>query len=76
MHAAPERETEAAGPRLAIAKTTVAVAALIGAAGVASSGVEARVIDSGVALVLAAIGVVLWRRAQRIGVAVRAETPR
>jgi SSS family transporter len=65
MQAVPEREAETEGPRLAIAKTTLAVAALIGAAGAVSSGVEARVIDSAVAIALAAIGGAMWRRARQ-----------
>ena len=39
------------------------LAALIGIAGAFSSAIEARVIDSIVALLLAAVGVVTWRRA-------------
>jgi len=67
MQVAPERTVEARGPRVAIAKTTIAVGALIGVAGAASAATEARVIDSVVALVLAAIGVMIWRRATRAG---------
>jgi SSS family transporter len=59
-----ERSAEASGPAMAIARTTVAVAALIGSAGAFSTAMEARVIDSGVALLLLAIGVAMWRRAK------------
>jgi SSS family solute:Na+ symporter len=69
MQAPSERTAEAAGPRLAIARTTIAVAVLIGAAGAISTALEARIIDSLVALALAVIGAMLWRSARRqIGV--------
>jgi SSS family solute:Na+ symporter len=49
----------------ALAKTTIAVGGLLAAAALLTTALEARIIDFGVALVLIAIGVAMWRRARR-----------
>jgi SSS family transporter len=54
----------AAGPRGAIAKTTIAVGALLGVAALLSRSLEARVIDCAVALILVAIGMYMRRGAR------------
>jgi Na+/proline symporter len=53
------------GPGAALAKTTVAVGGLLGAAALLTTAMEAKLIDLGVALVLIAIGVAMWRRVRR-----------
>ncbi|HWB84671.1 MAG TPA: hypothetical protein VG675_11070 [Bryobacteraceae bacterium] len=53
------------GPGAALAKTTIAVGVLLGAAAVITRTVEARVIDFGVAVALMAIGAAMWSRHRR-----------
>ena len=50
------------GPGNSLAKTTIAVGALLAAAAALTTGLEARLIDFGVALVLIAIGLAMWRK--------------
>lgn len=53
------------GPGTALARTTIAVGGLLAAAALLTTGIEARVLDFGVALALIAIGVWMWSRARR-----------